>query len=77
MTISRRGTSEPFPEYTVDKLIAYSRDFPSKLNIKTVVPVGLVVSDYQSIDPEINTFEEEPEVEECALHLTGGSSKRA
>jgi hypothetical protein len=62
MTVSRRGTSDPLPEMSIDKLIAYSQEFPSKLSIKTVVPVGVVVSDYQSIDPEISTIEEEPDV---------------
>ncbi|MCC8966738.1 hypothetical protein H8A95_31550 [Bradyrhizobium sp. Pear76] len=62
MTVSRRGTSDPLPETSIDKLIAYSQQFPSKLSIKTVVPVGIVVSDYQTIDPEISTIEEEPDV---------------
>jgi hypothetical protein len=77
MTISRRGTSEPFPEYTVDKLIAYSQEFPSKLNIKTVVAVGLVVSDYQSIDPGISTFEEEPEVDRLRQNMRAVNSELA
>jgi hypothetical protein len=77
MTVSRRGTNEPFPDYTVDKLIAYSRDFNSKLNIKTVVPVGVVVSDYQSIDPQINTFEEEPEVDRLRQNMRAVANELA
>jgi hypothetical protein len=64
MTFSRRGTTDPLPDTTIDKLVAYAQEFPSKLNIKTVVPVGIVVADYQSVDPEISTIEEEPEVEQ-------------
>jgi hypothetical protein len=69
MTVSRRGTSDPLPDTTIDKLIAYSQQFPSKLNIKTVVPVGIVVSDYQTIDPEISTIEEEPEVNQLRQNM--------
>jgi hypothetical protein len=77
MTISRRGTSDALPEQTVDKLLEYSRDFPSKLNIKTVVPVGLVVSDYQSLDPELNTIEEEPDVDRVRQNLRAVSDELA
>jgi hypothetical protein len=69
MTVTRRGTSDPLPGTTIDKLIAYAQEFPSKLSIKTVVPVGLVVSDYQSIDPEISTFEEQPDVDRVRQNM--------
>jgi hypothetical protein len=77
MTISRRGTSDALPEQTVDKLIEYSRNFPSKLTIKTVVPIGLVVSDYQSIDPAVNTIEEEPDVDRVRQNLKAVSDELA
>lgn len=69
MTVSRRGTTDPFPDYTIDKLIAYSLGFPGKLSIKTVVPVGLVLSDYQSIGPAMSTIEEESEVGKVRQNL--------
>jgi hypothetical protein len=77
MTVSRRGTSDAFPEYTIDKLIAYSQNFPSRLTIKTVVPVGLVVSDYQSIDPQISTIEEVPQVDRLRQNLRAVSNELA
>jgi hypothetical protein len=77
VTVTRRGTSDPLPDPAIDKLIAYSQEFPSKLNIKTVVPVGIVVSDYQSIDPEISTIEEEPEVGRLRQNMQAVSKELA
>jgi hypothetical protein len=59
-TVVRHGSAEKLPEFSLDKLIDYARDFPTKIDAKSAVPIGISLSDFQSVDPGIETQEVPP-----------------
>jgi len=54
-TILRRGTGDAVPEVSIDKLIEYAREFPKSLNLNNAVVLGVTLSDYGRVDPEVET----------------------
>lgn len=62
-TVIRHGTDETLPDFSLDQLVQYARAFPSKVNDKTAVPIGVTLSDYQMVDPDLETIDTPPLVQ--------------
>lgn len=54
--IIRNGLNERVPKLDLETLVAYSLEFPEKINNSNGVPVGLEYSDYRTVDPDIDVY---------------------
>lgn len=54
--ILRKGTSEAIPHQTIEDLLKYAEEFPTKINENTAVVTDLLKADYETIVPEIPVF---------------------
>lgn len=57
--ILRKGTNEAVPDLSIDALIQYSLDFPTKINRDTAYPISFDKASFTDIDVRIPRFQKE------------------
>ncbi|TRC97344.1 hypothetical protein FJV76_27320 [Mesorhizobium sp. WSM4303] len=73
--IIRNGTSENVPEDDMEALVKYAKDFPTKINRDTALPIEFIRRDYQTIDPLADSYSDaEAQVERLSNYLGEASA---